>query len=152
MYCVVGVPLHAWLAAASTCTAFCCCVLTAAAAACCLQNIKKKFPLVLGRINQLIGRLEALGPTASIDVSGQATSSRAAGGCSRVFFWGGAAWGVMRAGAGGWAAGMGPQACIDVSGIGGEWVQQWGCSGRSAAACSNRRTAVWLQQYRCRSL
>eukprot|EP00879_Flechtneria_rotunda_P009548 GHRR01009994.1.p1 GENE.GHRR01009994.1~~GHRR01009994.1.p1 ORF type:complete len:439 (+),score=146.14 GHRR01009994.1:585-1901(+) len=33
-----------------------------------MQNIKKKFPLVLGRINQLIGRLEALGPRASIDV------------------------------------------------------------------------------------
>lgn len=33
-----------------------------------LQNIKKKFPLVLGRINQLIGRLESLGPQASIDV------------------------------------------------------------------------------------
>lgn len=34
----------------------------------CLQNIKKKFPLVLGRINELIKRLEALGPAASIDV------------------------------------------------------------------------------------
>ena len=33
-----------------------------------MQNIKKKFPLVLGRINQLIARLEALGPAASIDV------------------------------------------------------------------------------------
>jgi hypothetical protein len=33
-----------------------------------LQNIRKKFPLVLGRINQLITRLEALGPAASIDV------------------------------------------------------------------------------------
>eukprot|EP00878_Enallax_costatus_P001345 GHUV01001492.1.p1 GENE.GHUV01001492.1~~GHUV01001492.1.p1 ORF type:complete len:559 (+),score=128.36 GHUV01001492.1:1110-2786(+) len=33
-----------------------------------MQNIRRKFPLVLGRINQLIGRLEALGPQASIDV------------------------------------------------------------------------------------
>jgi hypothetical protein len=38
-------------------------------AACPLQNIRKKFPLVLGRINQLITRLEALGPQASVDVS-----------------------------------------------------------------------------------
>eukprot|EP00882_Tetradesmus_deserticola_P027921 GHRQ01031067.1.p1 GENE.GHRQ01031067.1~~GHRQ01031067.1.p1 ORF type:complete len:266 (+),score=74.84 GHRQ01031067.1:158-955(+) len=34
-----------------------------------MQNIRKKFPLVLGRINQLIARLEALGPAAAIDVS-----------------------------------------------------------------------------------
>eukprot|EP00882_Tetradesmus_deserticola_P007379 GHRQ01007773.1.p1 GENE.GHRQ01007773.1~~GHRQ01007773.1.p1 ORF type:complete len:516 (+),score=176.63 GHRQ01007773.1:158-1705(+) len=33
-----------------------------------MQNIRKKFPLVLGRINQLIARLEALGPAAAIDV------------------------------------------------------------------------------------
>lgn len=33
-----------------------------------MQNIKKKFPVVLGRINQLIERLHALGPAASIDV------------------------------------------------------------------------------------
>jgi hypothetical protein len=33
-----------------------------------VQNIKKKFPVVLGRINQLIGRLQVLGPDASIDV------------------------------------------------------------------------------------
>eukprot|EP00775_Hariotina_reticulata_P012934 gene12934-13062_t len=33
-----------------------------------MQNIKKKFPLVLARINHLISRLRALGPTASVDV------------------------------------------------------------------------------------
>jgi hypothetical protein len=33
-----------------------------------MQNIKKKFPVVLGRINELIGRLQLLGPDASIDV------------------------------------------------------------------------------------
>ena len=33
-----------------------------------VQNIKKKFPVVLGTINQLIERLHALGPEASIDV------------------------------------------------------------------------------------
>lgn len=35
---------------------------------CVMQNIKKKFPVVLGTINQLIERLHALGPEASIDV------------------------------------------------------------------------------------
>uniref|UniRef100_A0A383W692 Cytochrome P450 n=1 Tax=Tetradesmus obliquus TaxID=3088 RepID=A0A383W692_TETOB len=33
-----------------------------------MQNIRKKFPLVLGRINQLIARLEALGPDVAVDV------------------------------------------------------------------------------------
>lgn len=33
-----------------------------------MQNIKKKFPLVLGRINQLCERLAAAGPGTSIDV------------------------------------------------------------------------------------
>lgn len=33
-----------------------------------MQNIKKKFPLVLSRINQLVDRLAAVGPEASIDV------------------------------------------------------------------------------------
>lgn len=33
-----------------------------------LQNIKKKYPLVLSRINQLVERIKVLGPTASIDV------------------------------------------------------------------------------------
>jgi hypothetical protein len=55
----------------------CCAFLTAfaavfaavAAAALHVQNIRKKFPLVLGRINQLIARLDALGPQASVDVS-----------------------------------------------------------------------------------
>jgi cytochrome P450 len=32
------------------------------------QNIRKKFPLVLGRINQLCERLAAAGPGAAIDV------------------------------------------------------------------------------------
>jgi hypothetical protein len=32
------------------------------------QNIKKKYPLVLSRINQLCERIRALGPAASIDV------------------------------------------------------------------------------------
>jgi len=32
------------------------------------QNIKKKFPLVLSRVNQLVDRVAAQGPTASIDV------------------------------------------------------------------------------------
>lgn len=33
-----------------------------------LQNIKKKFPLVLSRVNQLVDRITAQGATASIDV------------------------------------------------------------------------------------
>jgi hypothetical protein len=33
-----------------------------------VQNIKKKFPVVLDRINELIDRLHALGPDASVDV------------------------------------------------------------------------------------
>lgn len=33
-----------------------------------LQNIRKKFPLVRSRINQLVDRLAALGPDASVDV------------------------------------------------------------------------------------
>ncbi|WIA35872.1 hypothetical protein OEZ86_004255 [Tetradesmus obliquus] len=33
-----------------------------------IQHIKKKFPLVLGRVNQLVGRIAAQGPAASIDV------------------------------------------------------------------------------------
>ncbi|KAF6266201.1 cytochrome P450 [Scenedesmus sp. NREL 46B-D3] len=33
-----------------------------------IQHIKKKFPLVLGRVNQLVGRIAAQGPQASIDV------------------------------------------------------------------------------------
>jgi cytochrome P450 len=33
-----------------------------------IQHIKKKFPLVLGRVNQLVGRIAAQGPGASIDV------------------------------------------------------------------------------------
>jgi hypothetical protein len=32
------------------------------------QNIKKKYPLILSRINELIGRMAAQGPDASIDV------------------------------------------------------------------------------------
>jgi hypothetical protein len=46
----------------SRCAVLCCPV------RCLVQNIKKKFPVVLGRINQLIGRLQVLGPGASIDV------------------------------------------------------------------------------------
>jgi cytochrome P450 len=33
-----------------------------------IQHIKKKFPLVLGRVNQLVARIAAQGPGASIDV------------------------------------------------------------------------------------
>jgi len=33
-----------------------------------MQNIKKKYPLVLSRINQLVDRIKVLGPKASIDV------------------------------------------------------------------------------------
>jgi hypothetical protein len=33
-----------------------------------MQNIKKKYPLVLSRINQLVERIKVLGPAASIDV------------------------------------------------------------------------------------
>jgi cytochrome P450 len=33
-----------------------------------IQHIKKKFPLVLGRVNQLVCRIAAQGPQASIDV------------------------------------------------------------------------------------
>jgi hypothetical protein len=32
------------------------------------QNIKKKYPLVLSRINQLVERIKVLGPAAAIDV------------------------------------------------------------------------------------
>jgi cytochrome P450 len=32
------------------------------------QNIKKKYPLVLARVNQLVDRIEAQGAAASIDV------------------------------------------------------------------------------------
>lgn len=35
---------------------------------CVVQNIKKKYPLVLSRINQLVERIKVLGPSASIDV------------------------------------------------------------------------------------
>jgi hypothetical protein len=34
----------------------------------CVQNIKKKYPLVLSRINQLVERIKVLGPQTSIDV------------------------------------------------------------------------------------
>jgi uncharacterized protein YlxP (DUF503 family) len=43
-------------------------VLCFAVLRCLVQNIKKKYPVVLSRINQLIGRLQVLGPEASIDV------------------------------------------------------------------------------------
>jgi hypothetical protein len=33
-----------------------------------LQNIKKKYPLVLNRVNQLVDRIHGQGPSASIDV------------------------------------------------------------------------------------
>lgn len=33
-----------------------------------VQNIKKKFPVILERINELVERLHALGPEASVDV------------------------------------------------------------------------------------
>ena len=33
-----------------------------------IQNIKKKYPLILSKVNQLLGRVAALGPEASIDV------------------------------------------------------------------------------------
>ena len=35
---------------------------------CCVQNIKKKYPLVLSRINQLVERIKVLGPQTAIDV------------------------------------------------------------------------------------
>jgi hypothetical protein len=53
-------------------------VRAAAAAALLPQNIRKKFPLVLGRINQLITRLDALGPHASVDVSAPHSATAAA--------------------------------------------------------------------------
>jgi cytochrome P450 len=33
-----------------------------------IQNIKKKYPLILSKVNQLLGRVAALGPEASVDV------------------------------------------------------------------------------------